>query len=93
MKHLRVPVLFIGLIFSAQTQADMFTPSHSCRKPYKPYEFNSEWEVTQFKNDVQRYKTCISDFAEEQNTNAKRHQDAADEAIDEWNRFVRFELN
>ncbi|WP_211252160.1 hypothetical protein [Arenimonas metalli] len=73
-------------------QADMFAPSHSCRKPIKPYEFTSEWEVSQFKDDVERYKQCISDFVEEQNDEAEKHQEAAQDAIDEWNRYVRYEL-
>lgn len=47
----------------------------------------------QFKDDVRRYKKCIDAFVEEQNEQAKHHQDAADEAIEEWNRFVRYELN
>lgn len=73
--------------------ADIFNPSHSCSKPYKPYKFNSEWEVESFKNDVERYKSCISDFVEEQNNAVRYHSDAAEEAIEEWNNFVNLELN
>jgi hypothetical protein len=58
-----LPVL-AGIAFPAS--ADMFAPSPSCRKPYKPYEFSSEWEVTQFRDEVQRYKRCISDFVDTQ---------------------------
>ena len=74
------------------TQADRFAPSHFCSKPYKPYRFTTEWEVNSFNNQVETYKNCIEDFVTEQNTAAKKHQDAAEEAIEEWNRFVKFEL-
>ena len=45
-----------------------------------------------FYNDVERYKSCISDFVEEQEDAIRNHQSAAQNSIDEWNRFVRYEL-
>lgn len=75
------------------TQADIISPSHSCSRPYKPYQFNDEWEVQRFESEVQRYKQCIEDFVEEQEDEIQNHRDAAEEAIDEWNRFVRNELS
>ncbi len=83
----------VTLAISLPVLADMFTPSHSCSKPYKPYQFNSQWELDNFNDDVQRFKRCISDFVEEQNEAAEKHQQAASDAIDEWNRFVDYELN
>jgi hypothetical protein len=80
------------LLMAGSTSADTFSPSHSCIKPYKPYRFTDEWEVTRFEGEVKRYKRCITDFVEEQNEEARRHQEAADDAIEEWNRFVRYEL-
>ena len=75
------------------TIADMFVSGDSCFKPTKPYKFTSEWEVDNFNNDVERYKRCISNFVDEQNEAARKHQEAASDAIDEWNRFVNYELN
>lgn len=73
--------------------ADMFTPSHSCSKPYKPYEFNNQYEVDNFMSEVEWFKKCIEDFVEEQNDATRNHQSAAEEAIDEWNNYVNYELN
>ena len=73
--------------------ADTFTPSHSCSKPYKPYEFNDEWELESFKGEVEAYKQCISDFVDEQNDATRKHKNAAEEAIDEWNNYINYELN
>ena len=82
--------------------ADSFTPSHYCSKPtkpYKPYSFSSQWELDSYKiymesfyNDVETYKNCIEDFVEEQNNAVRKHNSAAEEAIDEWNSFVNYEL-
>ena len=81
------------LICSGSVLADIFTPSSSCSKPYKPYEFSSQYELDNFNNGVQRYKRCIQDFVDEQNEAVKKHQQAAENAIDDWNNFVSRELS
>ncbi|WP_297766628.1 hypothetical protein [uncultured Alcanivorax sp.] len=81
------------LAIALPVMADMFTPSLSCSTPYKPYQFNSQWELDNFNDEVQSFKRCISDFVDEQNEAARRHQEAASDAIDEWNNFVNYELN
>jgi len=73
--------------------ADSYSPSHSCYKPSKPYEFTSQWEVDSFNDEVEMYRNCIADFVEEQQEAIRRHSQAAEEAIDEWNNFVNWELN
>jgi len=85
-------VLILGLS-SFEAPADRYGLSPSCSKPFKPFQFNSQWEVENFKSEVERYKRCISEFVEEQYEAINRHQQAADEAIEEWNDFVRRELN
>jgi len=70
----------------------MFAPSHYCSKPYVPTSFSSESDVELFKLDVEQYKRCIEDFVEEQQDAVKKHKEAAEDAIDEWNSFVSYEL-
>jgi len=65
---------------------------HYCSKPQKPYKFTSEWEVSSFKSDVEIYKRCIEDFVDEQNEAIKKHRSAANDAIDEWNLFLKYDL-
>ncbi len=91
-KYIKTTLVLFALI-SQPAFGDMFQPSHSCMKPSKPYSFNSQWEIDSFKDDVDRYKRCISDFVDEMNDAAQHHQDAASDAIDEWNSFVNYELN
>jgi hypothetical protein len=88
---LAVSACLVGVCGPAS--ADSYPPSPTCRKPTKPYKFTSQWELDQFKSDVERYKRCISDFVDEQNEAVRNHQEAAQDAIDEWNRYVRNELN
>jgi hypothetical protein len=92
MKKLFFCLLFVFMNISVAS-ADMFTPSPSCYRPSKPYQFNSQYEIDQFMDEVETYKQCINDFVEEQGDAVQNHRNAADEAIDEWNSFVNYELN
>lgn len=84
-------ILLLGV--TSVAYADLFAPSHSCYEPWKPYEFSSRWEAENFRSEVEEYRQCIADFVEEQKEAIERHQEAAEEAIDEWDRFVTYELN
>jgi hypothetical protein len=86
-------IFLLVMFFATPSIADMFSPSHSCSKPYKPYEFTDQYQIDNFKYEVETYKQCINDFIDEMNDASKKHQDAAEETIDEWNSFVNFELN
>lgn len=85
-------ILAMLACFATELHADTFTPSHSCRKPYKPLEFRSEFEVDSFNDDARRYKRCLDKFVEEQKEAIETHRAAAKAAIEDWNRFVRLEL-
>ena len=92
---MRLANLAIGLLLAIAAlpaQADRVPPSDYCSKPYKPYQFNSDFEIQNFKMEVERYKSCIDDFVEEQDRAIRNHQRAAQDSIEEWNRFVRYEL-
>jgi len=73
--------------------ADDWQPDHDCTKPYKPYTFTSQWEIENFRSEVEDYKNCIAEFVEEQQQAIRNHTQAEDDAIEEWNDFVRYELN
>lgn len=80
-------------MLSIAAHSDMFQPTANCSKPYKPYKFNSKYEVESYAEEVARYKRCIQDFVTTQRGEANNHLEAAKAAIDEWNRFVRTDLN
>ena len=62
-----------------QAVADSWGVSHGCSEPY---DRRDEWSVDS-------YRDCIEDFVDEQKSAIKRHADAADEAIDDWNSFAK----
>lgn len=91
LRVLLVAQLFIvsaSIPVRTATAADLSTPSPSCIKPAKPSEFTSEWAVDQFMSKVESYKSCIARFVDEQREAARKHQDAANAAIEQWNNFV-----
>lgn len=69
--------------------ADYYVPSPMCSKPYKPLKFNSDYEYQNYMRQVEAYRACIAAFIEDQYDAAARHNKAASNAIDEWNRFVQ----
>ena len=80
------------LLLPGVVSSDLFMDSPSCTEPYKPYEFSDDWEYQNFLNEVDSYRDCISTFVEEQREAAQRHLEAADEAVEQWNRYVQYEL-
>ncbi|KQB53763.1 hypothetical protein AQS70_09120 [Pseudomonas endophytica] len=82
-------LFFLGLLLSPFSFADLIEPSHDCNQPDIPYEFEDQYERDQFQVDVEEYKTCITEFVEEQQDAIRKHKSAADDAIDEWNAFSR----
>jgi len=92
-KVIRLVLIVTYFLIPQAVLADIISPSSYCSKPYKPYKFNSQRELDRFNDEVQSYKSCINDFIEEQQEAAKHHSNAANEAIDEWNNFVNYELN
>jgi hypothetical protein len=93
--YIKLLVLFLSIVVASTNTAtaDSWGVSHSCSKPYKPYQFNSEYEYQNFLEEVETYKRCIQDFIEEQGNAVDEHSNAASEAIEEWNRFIKYELD
>lgn len=87
-----IAALIFVAIAATLTYADIISQSHSCYKPIKPYKFTSQYEIDNFNDEVRRFKSCIDRFVEQQNDAIRNHQSAANDAIEAWNRFVRFEL-
>jgi len=88
---LAVSCLAAPVVASASWLPEIVTP-HDCRKPYKPYKFTSEYEVQSFKDDVAKYKKCIEEYVQGQDDAIDEHRRQAQAAIDEWNRYVKYEL-
>lgn len=88
----RAPLILILLLGNATAHAHTMAPTPACFAPHKPYQFTSKYEVEAFQRDVEQYKRCILEFVEEQQRASQAHRRAAEEAVEEWNRFVSTEL-
>ena len=73
--------------------ADMVSHSPSCSKPFRPSKITTQSEMDKFNQNVNVYKKCITDFVSQQREAAKKHQNSASNAIDEWNKYVNTEYN
>ncbi|MGL5125205.1 MAG: hypothetical protein ACRC6U_04375 [Fusobacteriaceae bacterium] len=89
MKKIILSVIYI-LLFQ-NTFSDFIEARPGCYKPSKPYEFNSQSELDSYREDVEEYQECIINFIEKQQNEAKIHTEAANNAIEEWNNFVRWD--
>lgn len=81
------------MLLEFPANSDIFSPSHSCSKPYKPFQFETETDYEKFLDQMKIYKTSIQDFVEEQEEKIKKHKNAINEAMEDWNSFVRYEIN
>ena len=92
-RKLVATIVGLVLVLAPTVFADYYIPSPICSKPIKPYKFNSEWEYNNYMNQVRAYQECLNIFIEEQYDAASRHMEAAENAVEEWNRFAREQLN
>jgi hypothetical protein len=73
--------------------ADPYPPRHECNKPAEPFRLASDWERENHAEAMREYARCLQEFIEEQQEAAEAHRQAAQEALDEWNRNVRAQLH
>ncbi len=74
-------------------------PAHTCKEPKKPRTFNRQ-AIETYKKNIDVYRNCIVEYVKEHNEEAKKYQklaednrNAANQALDDWNRFVNEELS
>jgi hypothetical protein len=81
MRKLLLPAVVLSVLLGSSAppaRADR-TVTHFCTRPY---DRNNEFSV-------KSYRECIVDFVNEQRAAAKRHIEAANSAVDDWNRFAK----
>lgn len=90
-KFLVSMLLFASL--SLPALADTTEPKHNCVKPDYPGELASEARMKGFQKEVNDYRDCVNKFAQEQRAQAESHTAAGNKAIEEFNAFVKTEMN
>lgn len=87
------PLSAYAVVFGGSNLGFGGYPSHDCSKPtkpFKPYSFNSQWEIDSYNSEVERYNfqlqqylSCIDEYIENANNDIRRIKEKAQEAIDE----------
>ena len=88
-----IPLFILGLFFSSNiagafvfgsSNLGMFGyPDHTCTKPFKPYSFDSQYEVDNYNLEVQMYVDCINDYVEAARNDIDRIVEKANQAVSE----------
>ena len=82
-------MLFLALFLSGSAvYAETALPSHTCASPLKQRAFASQAQLDRYKSAVEQYRSCLEAFVKEQETAIETHRQAAQGAIDDWNKFV-----
>ena len=66
---------------------------HACLAPTRPMDTSDDAFWSAFMTDVETYRACISDYVQANHAAADLHRATANEATEQWNAFVRAELN
>ncbi len=85
--------LIIFILSSLPVLADTTEPKHSCAKPENPGKLASEQRMKGFQKEINDYRDCVNKFAQEQKTQSETHLSAGNKAVDEFNTFVKTELD
>ena len=85
-----------AIVFGGSNLVISVYPDHSCikpSKPFKPYNFQSRWEIDSYNSQVdlynierQLYVDCIKVYLENASNDIKRIEEKMDEAIEEAKR-------
>jgi len=92
MKRLIAAFAVVGCFTVSGMASAEWVTSHSCSKPTKPLFADDEFAMSMYESEVRKYKACIQEFVQDQEDAIRQHRQAASDAIDEWNRFVKYEL-
>ena len=93
MKSITLAALLVaGVSSAAFAQAPADVPKHKCEpKPQLPMRTMAGDPNTRkrFLKDIEDYKNCMKQFADERAASAKSHTDAGNAAIDEYNATMK----
>jgi hypothetical protein len=68
-------------------------PAHGCAAPGRPADDQNDVLWQRYLDDVDAFRGCVSDFVEASQAAAAAHGEAARRATQDWNEYVRANLN
>ncbi|MFV7784359.1 hypothetical protein ACNPKB_10530 [Shewanella marisflavi] len=85
------PLCAYPVVFGGSNLGFSGYPSHNCikpTKPFKPYSFNSQWQIDSYNSEVEfynsqirQYLSCIDEYIDNANNDIKRIKEKTQEAI------------
>ncbi len=88
MRRLAALLLTILVLAGSVAYGDTSPPSPKCIAPLKQTQFATQFQLDSYQAAVELYRSCLEAFIKEQEREIENHRQAAQSAIDEWNRFV-----
>ena len=82
---------FLGALACAlpvSTLAAEPPPFHTCTAPIKRQSFATKAQLDNYRAEVDAFRTCIEKYVKEQEAVIEVHRQAAQTAIDDWNKFI-----
>jgi hypothetical protein len=81
------------LTWAPAAVAHTASADHGCVAPSRPADDQNDLLWQRFLAAVDEFRACISDYAAANRAAAESHRQAADDAVQQWNEFVRTRLN
>ncbi len=91
--HRIMRAAFVIVIMTASVAFADASATHDCVHPYRPADVSVDADWNVFLGAVDAYRACISTFVDHNYQASDQHRIAANAATNEWNAFVRAELN
>jgi len=85
--------LWLLLLPSMLSAAHSPQPANTCEPPTRPPEDVAEVVWNRFLADVDSYRACISEFVQQNHAASDAHRQAANQATEQWNAYVKSSLN
>lgn len=83
----------IAVLSSLASVAHEATPVPDCQAPVRPPDQQDTARWNAFVDAVDAYRACMNAFIQANHLAASQHREAANQATQAWNAFVRASLN
>lgn len=86
-------MLLAALAAAPNAAAHSPAPAHECLAPSRPADDQNDALWQSYLSAVDAFRACISEYTTANQAAAALHSQAAQDAVQVWNRFVRDNLN
>jgi len=84
----RVAMAALVSVLPATARAAEAPPMHTCSAPIKRQSFATKAQLESYRAEVDGFRACIERYVKEQEQAIEVRREAAQRAIDDWNKFI-----